>query len=471
MPSVGMSTDVADLLRAYRECRVLAERPPASITLPGRPPFSRWLRAVHIRLRPTFGTERWTRSRVRRRVEALERALAERVALGPASDRDTRDRDCVLRFKESLPAAPSRVLAIGGFVAIVVLAQAVVGLAATEFTNLFNEQHADLASSLGALGPNPDVSAASSVLRALGRAPLELLLAFVGGVALSTYIICRASVSGYRLSTLALGGTDGLGVPRRGADLTRAAQDADVMRLERSVFADLGVRAPREFPFDLAAKSLLAAVVICIGFYGLRSDLVGVEDRKYWLPAVLVGGVRLAWLARASFKRRFSVAWLAVPTSILVIAALLVSPEQRLFDQSSLPAPENREFSFALSLNHDLTGADLRNRDLQHFYLHGKNLSGANLSGANVSHADLSGTRLRDAELGATSLYDTDLSDADLRGARIDSDTDFQYALLCGADLRQTDLEDFWYSASYDARTKWPGDGTAPRGAELVDHC
>jgi hypothetical protein len=82
-PSVESAgrTDIQDLLKGYLASLALARRPPPSLSLP-RGRAARLARALHLRLRPDWGTERWAVRRVRRRVEALERGLVVRLALG-----------------------------------------------------------------------------------------------------------------------------------------------------------------------------------------------------------------------------------------------------------------------------------------------------------------------------------------------------------------------------------------------------
>jgi hypothetical protein len=88
---------VVPLLRSYRDAMLLARKPPASLRL------WRWLRWIHLRLRPRWACCYFTTRYVRGRVDALERALARRTALGEADADDHEEAVAVTRFKASLP--------------------------------------------------------------------------------------------------------------------------------------------------------------------------------------------------------------------------------------------------------------------------------------------------------------------------------------------------------------------------------
>ena len=455
-----VATCVTELLRAYSGCRRLAEDPPASITLPRHGPLSAIMGAIHRALRPMWGAERWTASRIRQSLDALDRALLERLAIEEVTGDTARGREAVEQFKASLPPPGSRLKVVAAFVATVVLAQVILGIVTDILLNLAGATP-ELVEALGSLETTPDVNSATALLRALARSNLDLLFAFVVAVALGAYIVCRASASGYRMAGLVLNRVDGLGVPRRSANLTRATNELGVARLESAIFARLGAKRPREFPVDLAVKALPAAALLFLGFYGLRTLTKTTEDIEFSAFAAL-GALRLLWLARASHKRDAGLAWLSVPAMVLALASLTFTPIDRDDEQTKLP--RDQQLSFTLSMQQDLSGVDLRGRDLSNFYLHGKNLSFAALADADLENANLVDSRLRGADLSGANLFDADLSGADMRGATL-TGAAFSNTILCGADLRETDLRGDLSTITSDGRTRWP-DVQAPPGVQ-----
>jgi Pentapeptide repeats (8 copies) len=361
-------------------------------------------------------------------------------------------------------------------------------------SHLFTEFDAtQLNRAIGGVGPEPSVTSVGVLLRALAHANLELMFTFVVGVTLSVYLICRPLACGYRLANLVLGRPDGLGVPRRTAELGRAAHRLSIPSKEAETLAAIDAAAPREMPFDLVVKALPAAALLFMGFYGTRTILVDPSDRSKFRAFAVVAVARLLWLGCASHRRGAGVMWLAVLATVLVVAGLGANPfgryERRPLGGSGLGgALHNEQLRSALSLRHDLSGADLGGRDLRTFYLVGKDLSYANLSDArlqlaNLAHAhlhdaDLRGANLRVADLSATDLRaanlananlsnaqlrHSDLRRADLSGANVDG------AGLCDVDLSGADLSGLLGAPIYDERTRWPRGPPRPRQSEFGD--
>jgi hypothetical protein len=97
----------------------------------------------------------------------------------------------------------------------------------------------------------------------------------------------------------------------------------------------------------------------------------------------------------------------------------------------------------------DLRGADLHDANLRGAYLHDANLSRANLHDADLSRAylhdaDLRGAYLSGADLRGANLHDANLRGANLHGANLHGanlrDADLRGAYLSGADLRGANL-------------------------------
>jgi hypothetical protein len=94
---------VVPFLKSYSRALLLARSPPASLAL------SRKLTWLHMRLRPSWGSHYFTVRYIRRRTDALERALSRRMAVGEADENDAQELESLRTFKSSLPPPPSRI--------------------------------------------------------------------------------------------------------------------------------------------------------------------------------------------------------------------------------------------------------------------------------------------------------------------------------------------------------------------------
>jgi Pentapeptide repeats (8 copies) len=479
-------TDVQNLLKGYFASLALGRRPPPSLSLP-RGRAARITRALHLRLRPAWGTERWAVRRVRRRVEALERGLVARLALGERQRDDERDREAVQLFKESLPPPMSQLVPLGALIAIIVLAQGALS-AATQVADTGR-----LRGALETVGPVPDVATTSGLVGALLDADATALVLFITAVSWSAYVVLRPWVTGYRLAGLALGCPDGLGLPRRKAELSVAASRLGIRRMEAHVLGGIGSRRPDEFPFDLAAKALLVLPLFTLALVALGQQWVHGADPggSAAVTVVFLGlaGARLLWIGRASRQREYGRSWLIVPLLLITVAAVAAreAPDPTIVSRAA-----DQQLALTLSMRTDLTGVDLRGRNLERVYLYEKDLTGAELSGTNLAEATLTRARLRDARLLDADLTDTELRDADLRGADLSranltytvldgadlrgavlAEADLVLADLSGADLRGANLSDAkldaaLYDALYDEDTTWPAGLAAPEEADLI---
>lgn len=134
-------------------------------------------------------------------------------------------------------------------------------------------------------------------------------------------------------------------------------------------------------------------------------------------------GVLLWWFGAEERK------WDEIGRAIMVSAllAVILGVPQYLISQRE----KERDFRTSLTLQRDLTGADLHDEPLSRVQLPAKVLSKANLRGVPLDHASLLGSDLTGADLRGAHLRD-----ADLRGARLEG------ASLDGADLRDAKLKD-----------------------------
>jgi hypothetical protein len=417
---------------------------------------------------------------LRRRIGFMDRGLAEQLALGRATESETHDHEAVRRYQESLPPRMPALASVALVAGFLVLAQAIANglIAYGPFGEAADRGRGltDALGNLGGLSPNP--AALGELARAVARADLEMLFAFISALLVAGYLIGRPAACGFRIAHLTLGEPDETAFARRESQLERTVSGSGIRRLEPRVFEQLGSAPSPGFPVDLAIKALLAALFLFGGIYGMRTGLVDDDDRwKFW-PLLAIGALRLAWLARAALVRGRGVAWLVVPLTVLVAIATLAKPLDTFGGDDTAA---DQTLAMTLGLQPDLSGVDLRKRNLTRIHLVGKRMRYANLAGAEMQYADLRAAELRDADLTDTDLLNADLSEADLRdadlsGAQLGATkldradlrgallyTSLDHVSLCGADLRGAELpEPLEGAPSYDAETLWPSGVTPP---------
>lgn len=171
-----------------------------------------------------------------------------------------------------------------------------------------------------------------------------------------------------------------------------------------------------------------AAVVAAVTL--VAAGVARVLGASWVVVALIVAGGTFVigvvlWLSCAPAERKLD----EIGRTIMVgvVLAVLVGVTQYLLDQRQ----KERDFNLSLTLQDNLTGADLHNRDLTNVRLQGKILAQADLH-----DADLSGASLIDTNLSGADLTEADLREADLRGANLDG------ASLDGADLTRARLKD-----------------------------
>ena len=303
---------VVALLRSYRVAMTLARQPPASLRL-WRP-----LRWLHLRMRPRWACCYFTTRYVRGRADALERALAGRIAVGEADPNDEREAEAVARFKASLPPPPSRIFGIAGLIAAIVLAQVLISAL---LDRVDRESSGHFKKALGELGIHPDAQQFSDIGRALVAADCIQLCMIVTALAATLYLFGRPLASGYRLAYLCLGRGERTGLLRRGSPL-----HAEAARLETVSQEDAAVRSARadfrrEMPIDLLVKTLPGLVVafwlIAIARDGYDLQGVTAFQLAAWAAASLAIGAAGAWLIQPPRVRRRT-ARLAVHASCAV---------------------------------------------------------------------------------------------------------------------------------------------------------
>jgi hypothetical protein len=292
--------DVVPLLRSYRDAMRLARTPPASLRL-WRP-----LQWIHMRLRPRWACCYFTTRYVRGRVDALERALARRTALGEADANDNEEAQAVARFKASLPPAPSRIWGVAGLTAAILLIQVLVsGLLASSD----GEQAQKIKDALGALGTSPDVKQFSDIGGVLVAANYFELLKILIGIAGALYLFGRPLASGYRLSYLCLGRAERFGLLRRHSALCQAAAGLQTGPQEQAAVRTASAEFHREMPIDLLVKTLpgLLMAYLLIGAArgeGSFQDVTHLQVAAWTIASIAIGGAGAWVLDRLRHHRR-----------------------------------------------------------------------------------------------------------------------------------------------------------------------
>jgi len=245
--------DVVPLLKSYRDALLLSRAPPPSLAL------RKWLRWLHLRLRPRWMTHYFTVRYVRARTAALERALGARTAVGEADDNDVAECDAISRFKASLPPAPSRIFTVAGAIGAILLSQALLGQLVTALelrAATSASKPTDIERAFDEISLTPDVKSVGDIGRALLSADYiehGLLLVSILGM---LYLFGRPLASGYRLSYLCLGRPERLTRIRERSELCRAAERLDIDAREQAAARAAHAQLRREAPFDLLVKTL-----------------------------------------------------------------------------------------------------------------------------------------------------------------------------------------------------------------------
>ncbi|MEX1141675.1 MAG: pentapeptide repeat-containing protein [Thermoleophilaceae bacterium] len=170
------------------------------------------------------------------------------------------------------------------------------------------------------------------------------------------------------------------------------------------------------------ARRLVGLGVVAGLTVGVMAPLWGLAATILALAAALFALGALLW---ATGDRQLDEVGRSLMLGVLL--AVAVGVPQYMLDRRQ----KDRDFVLSLTLQQDLTGADLHDKDLSEVRLQGKRLAQADLREASLVRARLVHTDLRGAD-----LRDADLRDADLRGARLDG------ASLDGADLTGARLKD-----------------------------
>jgi hypothetical protein len=489
--------DALPLLKAYRSALGLARRPPASLDLPPT------LERLHRWLRPTLGCHYFVTRHVRRRVRALERALTARVAVGDVDENDRAELDALRTFEASLAPPPRRAWTVAGFIAAVLLTQALVG----RLSYLVSPTHdgSTFETALNSVSLSPDVRSIGDLGRALTSADFFDLGVVVLSVLCVLYLFARPLACGYRLAQLCLGERARLSPRRRESPLCRQAAALAIPAQEAAIARVAGADPQRDAPLDILVK---AAPCIAIGYVAVGltrfGGEMGISTRETaWLlaSAALLAGLarlprRIAWLSAWGWAAVLSLLavlgmtlmfqlivdryppddsaadiwlaiyvltlmrleglawqtrgagrsllWLAAPLAVILAIGIIA----RYHD----PSTSNRVQALAAEGLRDVP--HVSRYDLQVLLVSRRSLVGADLRAQdlhNLSLRDrhLTGAQLALADLRSSDLQRADLDHADLHGARGFgallqhtnlTNADLRCADLRGADLRGADL-------------------------------
>jgi hypothetical protein len=472
MPGTQQAVDVTPLLRAYREAVAASRRPPPSLRWKRLQRVTRWLR-------PSWGCRYFTVRHVQRRLDALDRALSGRIAVGDHDEDDEREHEALGRLRASLPPPPSRWLTVGGVVAIIVLAQALLSWFWTNTLEAasIDRQNDEIRRAFEGLDLAPDVQSIGDLLRALASGSYQQLGVVLMTVGLIAYFCMRPFASGYWQSRVLLGRPERLRRRQRGSPLVGLAAQIDVAAREKHVSRCTPADFKRDAPVDLLAKAVpwFVALFIVVGFTRLIADAPDDIDwgepgnrevLAFYLAVAALTILRLAWLIVRLRQRRQAVLWILAPVAFIALLAVVAplrgfetSPSARDeltiargnigFDR--LPNLNRTQLRLTLGASEHLDGADLRAVDLPDAHLRGKTLRFADVRLADLRRADLRRADLRRAVLMGSLLNRADLRRADLRFADL-SCVNLRGADLRGAKLAGTRLDD----AFTDKATRWP---------------
>jgi hypothetical protein len=446
--------DVLPLLKAYARTIAASANPPASLRSER---LARWTR----RIRPTWGCQFFTVRYVRRQVQAVERALGQRIAVGEHDADDEQELAALERFRTSLPPPPSRWLAVVGLVAAILMAQALLGQMLPEPGS--GERGAnDITRAFGQLDSSLDAQSMGDLARALAGGTVEELLIVLMSVAAIVYLYARPLAVGYGLAYMLLGRPGRRSRRNRDSPLTRLADELGLQAREGEVARQAGVKFRRDPPVDLLAKAVVPLILAFIAIVFARID-----DPIVALVIGAIAGARIVWLLVRLRSRRYPLSWITAPVAVLCALALITPSELESDDWTDreelawarhtlgydvLPRVAGSDLRLKLATSSRLDGLDLRGMDMPRALLGGKSLRDTNFEAADLRRADLTGSDLRGAVLRAAWLRGADLRGADLRG------TDLRCANLASADLREAEigpgtlLDEAWHSR----RTRWP---------------
>jgi hypothetical protein len=274
---------------------------------------------------------------IRKTLDDLNRCYSARAALGQASEGEKQDREAARDFEQSLPRDRHPLYMLALIAAIAVLLQLIIrGLLRILSTGETSQGLETISKQLlGAVNDvaklaNPSMSSVTDAVNdVLSGRPGPFVMVTVL-VLLVGFLVLRPVVPAFRLKRMLFNlAAEGGGFRPSAVARWSDSLATGVYECERRLFAALGARPPKEFPFDLALSVVALVVPAAYGVSALvmavsvRADIATILGdllpamRAMWLITGLytVGVVllRLAWLRRTWRRRRFGRAWRYLP--------------------------------------------------------------------------------------------------------------------------------------------------------------
>jgi hypothetical protein len=244
----------------------------------------------------------------------LARRYSAGAALGSLSETDLRDREAVKEFRQSLPPVRQALYFVLPVVAVLTVARPLPALLAKYLrraapTGRFESWRATI-EQLGQ-GFSTDAGSLDKALNTLVKGGPGQTATVLFILALAAYLVLRPFVPAFRLKRMLLNLSADRREPRPSATSRwSVSQATGIYEQERQVFTELGVRRPREVPFDLLVPALAMLVPLTIAGSGFNEAITGPTAADRWLSAMMgtlfltIAVVRLGWLSRTWRRRR-----------------------------------------------------------------------------------------------------------------------------------------------------------------------
>jgi hypothetical protein len=251
-----------------------------------------------IRLpRPRWLLRYFVLQHIQRRLAEIERRFSALAAFAADRSVHARELEMLQDFRRSLPTRTSRKLLILLAVMGVLLAVRVLTLSAdrqVEENRRALKLLIELENSLLSLNVQ------GGFLETLYTTPLTTILQLLLVFIICTYLVLRLGYPGFRLKRALFSIYAGCPAELGSASLREHVTAAGgLYRVEAEALLALGVRAQREFPFDLALSALAAGLWTAFGLLTLSDG-----DKMFSVAFFIGPGVlRLGWLGYALRRR------------------------------------------------------------------------------------------------------------------------------------------------------------------------
>ena len=286
------------LLSAYKETFRVAEGLPAVVWLPwGGKRGRHFLKMPYMR----WFLEYFLAHHVHKSLNVLNREFHAIAAVSSDHDVNKWDREAVKLFLQSLPPPPYKRLAFTVFFVALLLALPLRSFG--DVTHVFDLVGAIMKIDIGGVGKAFTAQEFWETVRAM----FVFLLSFsvVTSLLTSTFVLKRVLFNLYPAAKERLGST---------AAREHTFSVRGLYELEDQVFSDVGLRRPKETPFDLLLRAfvlmLLLLLSVFLGSLTLFTALVAATPRD--LIAEVGGTVTVSWygvLIAAFFTNVFFVAF------------------------------------------------------------------------------------------------------------------------------------------------------------------